>query len=370
MQGSLFTKLAGRVASLQGEVYPLHVGDSWLEPPPGAHMGDLVTADHVGLHRYARPHGESALLEALSERLGVAPARLLITTGATGALDALANTLLDPGDEVLVCAPYWPLIPGIVTASRGVPVEVDVMLDARGSAFEAQLEAAVTPRTVAVYVNSPHNPTGRVLTTEELEGLVAVARRHDLWIWSDEVYEHHAWRGEAVPVRGLAPERTFSVHSFSKAWAMAGNRCGFLVGPGDPAHLTRVRRTSTHTFYSAPTASQRAALAALQGGDRWMDESREHYRAAGEAAADRLGVPRPEGGTFLFLDVADQLGPGGLEAFMHRCLDENLVLAPGTSCGAAYSTFVRLCFTSAPPETVARGVEILARLLGRGTREA
>lgn len=364
MQGSLFTKLASRVASLTGEIYPLHVGDSWLTPPPGAHMQDLVTDAHPGLNRYARPHGDPALLEALASAHGVGREQLLITTGATGALDAIANTFLDPGDEVLVCAPFWPLIRGIVTASRGVPVEVDVMVELAGEALGAALEAAVTDRTVAVYVNTPHNPTGRVLSRESLDALVAVARRHDLWIWSDAVYAHHAYRGEHIAVHDLAPERTFEVHSFSKAWAMAGNRCGYMLGPSEGDHMKRVRRTSTHTFYSAPTASQVAALAALEHGEDWLAASRTHYQAAGDAAADRLGVPRPEGGTFLFLDVADHLDASGLEGFMHRCMDHNLVLAPGTSCGTAYGTHVRVCFTSAPPHVVARGVDVLATLLG------
>ena len=365
MQGSLFTKLSSRIASLRGEVYPLHVGDSWLSPPSGAHMQDLTTADHPGLNRYARPHGDPALLAVLAERHGVDPSLLLVTTGATGALDAIANTFLDPGDEVLICAPFWPLIRGIVTASRGVAVEVDVMLDHAGAALGAALEAAVTERTVAVYVNTPHNPTGRVLDRATLDALVAVARRHDLWIWSDAVYAHHAYRGSHIPVRDLAPERTFAVHSFSKTWAMAGNRCGYVVGPKDPAHLGRVRRTSTHTFYSTPTASQVAARRALEDGAEWLAVSRAHYQEAGDAAAARLGVDPPEGGTFLFLDVAEHLDDSGLEGFMHRCMDHNLVLAPGSSCGSAYDTYVRVCFTSAPPDVVARGVDVLARLLGR-----
>jgi len=365
MQGSLFTKLSGRIAKLRGEIYPLHVGDSWLPPPAGGRMQDLLSADHPDLNRYARPHGDPELLALLADVYGVDPSLLLITTGATGALDAIANTLLDPGDEVLICAPFWPLIRGIVTASRGVAVEVDVMLSTHGSELAAALEAAVTDRTVAVYVNSPHNPSGRVLSVEDVQALAGVARRHSLWIWSDAVYEHHAYTTQPVSVRSVAPDCTFEVHSFSKAWAMAGNRCGFVVGPEDRAHLDRVRRTSTHTFYSAPTASQRAAAEALRSGAEWLAESRRHYLAAGNAAADRLGVPRPDGGTFLFLDVADHLGSDGLEGFLHRCLDRGLVLAPGSSCGRSYDTYVRLCFTSAPPDVVGRGVEVLAELLGR-----
>lgn len=365
MQGSLFTKLAPRIPTLTGPIYPLHVGDSWLAPPDGCAMADLSADAFPELNRYTTPHGDHRLLQVLADQLGVPPNRLLVTGGATGGLNAVATTLLDKGDEVLICAPYWPLIRGIVSAARGVPVEVDVMLDRSGADLAAALDDAVTERTVAIYVNSPHNPTGRVLSRDDLEHLVDVARRHDLWIWSDVVYEHHAYRGEHVSVMDLAPERTFEAHSFSKAWAMAGNRCGYLVAPEDPRHLSRVRRTSTHSVYAAPTASQMAGMRALEGGHAWLAASREHYRAAGDAAAARLGVEPPAGGQFLFLGVADHLGPGGLEGFLHRCMDEGLILAPGSSCGGAYGTYVRVCFTSAPPDVVAGGVEVLAKLLGR-----
>ena len=373
MTGSVFSQLAHRIAGLRGEVYPLHVGDSWLAPPPGARLQDFDQQERPGLNRYAHPQGEPSLLATLSSTHGVPEARLLVTTGATGALGAIAGALLAPGDEVLVCAPFWPLIPGIVTESRGRPVEVDVLSRrhpapesrAAGDAMAAVLDAAVTPHTVAIYLNSPHNPTGAVLTDAELAGIVAVARAHDLWIWSDAVYEHHTYARPYRSIAELAPERTFDVHSFSKTWAMAGYRCGFVIGPEDPAFSTAVRTIATHTFYSAPTASQLAAEAALRLGGPWLEESLRLYEAAGNAAADRLGVPRPEGGTFLFLDVADHLDADGLIGFLHRCLDGNLVLAPGTACGAAFTRHVRLCFTCAPPDLTARGVEVLAGLMGR-----
>lgn len=373
LTGSLFSKLAARIAALQGEVFPLHVGDSWLIPPPGARTEDIRHEEHPRLNCYARPHGHPELLAAIEEMYGVGPERLLVTTGATGALDAISGALLSPGDEVLICAPYWPLIRGIVLESRGVPRELDLYLeldrslepDAARAAVRERVAAAVTDRTVAIYVNTPNNPTGLVLTEPELAGLVDAARAHDLWIWSDAVYEHHAYARPDVPLRSLAPERCFEVHSFSKGWAMAGNRCGFVIGPEDPAHTAQVRKVSTHTFYSAPTVSQLAGAAVLRDGADWLEASRVAYFAAGERAAERLGVPTPEGGTFLFMDVADHLDERGLEGFLIDCIDRNLVLAPGTSCGSAYDTYIRLCFTSARPDVVLRGVEVLARLLGR-----
>jgi N-succinyldiaminopimelate aminotransferase len=226
------------------------------------------------------------------------------------------------------------------------------------------LDAHRTDRTVALYINSPNNPTGRVLQAPIVQAVAEYCRVHSLWIWSDEIYEDYVYRGTHTPIGTLAPERTFSAYSFSKAYAMAGNRCGYLVGP-DKDKMTTLRRVSTHHFFCAPQASQLAAIQVLQRGDGWLAEAHALYAQAGRDAADALGVPHPEGGTFLFMDIARHLDERGLPGFMNDCIDRGLILAPGSSCGTAYTTHIRLCFTSAPPDVVGRGVAVLAELLGR-----
>jgi N-succinyldiaminopimelate aminotransferase len=363
MAGGVFSRLAHRIAALEGEVYPLHVGDTWLTPAEGARMEDLREAELPGLHRYTRPMGHPTLVAALAERRGVDPGRILVSAGATGGLGAAAGALLDPGDEVLVLAPFWPLIPGIVRTARGVPVQVP-FYDRPGTVAE-RLAPHVTDRTVALYLNTPSNPAGTVLDADTLAALADFARAHGLWIWSDEVYEDYAYTRPHVPMVPFAPERTLTAHSFSKAYGMAGNRCGYIVGPTAPAVMQQLRKVSIHAFYSCATASQLAAARVLDCGGPWLAEAHAAYRAAGEAAAARLGLPAPEGGTFLFVDVSAHLDDTGLHGFLVRCIDRNLVLAPGSSCGADYGGFVRLCFTSASPDVVARGVDVLADLLGR-----
>lgn len=366
--GFVFTPLAGKVRNLGGAVFPLHVGDTWKEPFEGGRMEDLVAGE--GLHRYSDPPGRRDLIDAIVEkvrrdnRIPCDPSSVLVTSGATGALAAALGMLLDPGEEVLILAPFWPLIPGMVRTFRARPVEVP-FYDRAGSAAQAVLAISrrITDRTVALYVSTPSNPTGRVLAAEWLEAIAGLAARHGLWILSDEVYEHYAYRGEHVSIARFAPERTLTAFSFSKSYGMAGNRTGYLVGP--PQAIREALKVSTHTVYAASTAGQEAGRRAILHGGAWLSETKRDYRAAGEAAARTLGLAPPEGSTFLFFDVAPHLDERGIRGFLEDCLDDGIVLAPGLSCGADYASWVRLCYTCLAPEKTVEGVARLARRLGR-----
>jgi aspartate/methionine/tyrosine aminotransferase len=370
IKGSVYSKLLHRLKTHQGEVYPFHVGDTWKRPPEGCGTDEILAADHPGLNQYTSPQGDPRLIDLIVERVraktGVVVERdnVIVTGGATAGLLAAVGSFAAPGDEVLLLAPHWPLIDGIVRMFGATPVPVPVLLSAH-SAGEAvaAVEASVTERTVALYVNTPSNPTGRVLPREWLEALATWAARHDLWLVFDEVYEETQYVGQHTYGLSLAPERSFSAHSFSKAYGMAGYRCGYLVGPKGP--MAEALKLHTHSTYSAPTAAQLAGIRLFQGAaDAWVRETREEYRTVGAAAAKVLGVPAPEGGTFLFLDVARHLGPGGLPELLERCANDGLFAAPGPSFGP-FPTHIRICFTACPPDVVARGVKVLARRLGR-----
>ena len=368
LSGSVFSPAGAAARALPADVCPLNVGDTWLEPPPGARSEDLRADELAGLHRYGDTRGLRPLREAWAARLAerggppADPDSVLVTAGATGGLACAVGAVANPGDEVLILAPYWPLIRGIAVALRAVPVEVP-FYDRVASADEAVAAVAArrSPRTVALYVSSPSNPTGRVLPGEWLEALAGWARREGLWLLSDEVYESLVYEGEHVSPGRFAPERTLSAWSFSKAWAMAGNRVGCLAGP--PEAVEAALKMATHTFYHAPTAGQWAALRALEGGEAWLADARARYAEAGRAAAARLGLRAPEGGTFLFADAAPALDARGLPGFLADCLADGVALAPGASCGADYASWFRLCFTAAPPGAVAAAVEKVAQRL-------
>ncbi len=369
---SVFSPVADRIAKLRSEgveLFPLHVGDTWLEPPAGCRPSDLQLDRHPEIHKYlSDTRGLPELVDRLLERgrelhqLPVERDGILVTAGATLGLGNILCTLLDPGEEVLLLAPYWPLIRGIVHANRGIAVDVP-FYDRATSPDEAvaAVEAKRGPRTAALYLSTPSNPTGRVLPREWLEALAEWARRHDLWLVSDETYDRIVYTGEHVSIGRFAPERTLSSFSFSKTYGMAGYRVAYVMGPADI--IAAVHKAAVHSGYTAPTPSQHAALAALRSGDAWLAHALESYRDTGFAAAAELGLPAPEGSCFLFLDVGKRLDERGLDGFLLDCLEHGVQLAPGSACGHAYPGWVRLCYTAAPPDRVAEAIRRLRSTL-------
>jgi N-succinyldiaminopimelate aminotransferase len=307
-----------------------------------------------------------AIVEKVRSRNGLAAEResVLVAAGATGALCTAIGALAAPGDEVLILAPFWPLIRGIVQAFRATPVEVP-FFDRVGSAADAvaAVRDRLTSRTVALYVSTPSNPTGIVIPQPWLEALADFARRHDLWLISDEVYEDLIYSGEHVSIGRFAPERTLTTYSFSKAYGMAGFRTGYLVGPA--AAVAQAEKVATHTFYCAPTAGQIAGLRALRDGREWVDRARSLYGEVGAETAALLGLPVPQGSTFHFVDVSRHLDEGGIAGFLAACFEDGVALAPGASSGSAYGNWVRLCYTAAPPDEVKAAVRKLAARLTR-----
>ncbi len=364
VRGSVYSGMSRKPASGRPPV-PLHVGDTWMEPAAGCRMQDLSVADHPGMHRYSPvpgyPQLRDRIAEVHGERTGVSTERgqVIVTGGATAGLAATVAALVAPGEEVLLAAPYWPLIAGSIRAVSAHPVDVPLMTEIEtAEEAVARFEEYRTDKTVAIYWNTPHNPTGRLLPEDWLRALTDWAREHDLWIFSDDVYEDYVFDGEHVYTRSLAPERTISVHSFSKAYGMAGNRCGYLAGPDEA--IAAIKRIVTNINYSACSASQLAALNALDGaGQPWVDAAREKYAELGREAADALGLPAPKGSTFLFPDVAHCLDERGLDGFLGDLAEAGVLVAPGSSFGP-YPTRVRACFTAAKPSEVLRGIDILS----------
>lgn len=384
----VFADLQARIDRLAArgiELVPLQIGDTWLAPPPGAQrvLAELDASD-ASIYRYGPTAGVAALRDAVATIVrahGVdidAESEVLVGNGGTHALFCAARAVLDAGDEVLVASPYWPLAPGIFTSCGATPIEVpltqrlyaDPSLDA-GVLFEA----AVTPNTKAIYLISPNNPDGKVLSRRDLESIAALARAHDLWVFSDEVYADTVFDGEHVSMASLEGmrDRTIVLHSMSKSHALAGCRVGFAVAT--PAVIASARRVSTHSGFNVSVVMQRAALAAL-GDSAFPRHAKATYRDARDRALRAFeGAPvtihRAEGATYLFLDFAPAfasmdaslLGERPLLALLERAVDRGVLLTPGDAFGASYDTCARLCTTAVPVDRVLLGIERLLEAL-------
>jgi N-succinyldiaminopimelate aminotransferase len=355
----VFSRLAARAKERGGPVLPLHVGDTWLEPLDAARAEAQRTDECARLHNYAPVQGEPMLLDAIlrhvDRRAGVKLDRELVQvmSGATAGLSVIADALLDPGDEVLVPAPFWPLIRGTVRRRGGRPIEIPFFDRLADPAFdpEAALASRVTPRTVAIYVNTPHNPTGAMLPSRALDAIGRVAARHDRWILSDEVYEDLYFTERAPEPAWTRPDfrsRAIVVHSLSKAYGLAGARVGFAHGPAEA--MTAIRGVQTFSTYGAPRPMQRGAARALDEGQEWLARARALYREAAEKTAAAFEIPVPAGGTFAFADARWwQRGGEGAIGLLERFLDAGVLLTPGSASGTDYEGWVRVCFTSVPP---------------------
>lgn len=257
----------------------LSMGEPTVPPPEPIRIA-IERAMLDGRTGYGPPAGLPELREALAVDRGIDPSSVVVTPGGKPALAAALRCLLDPGDEVIILAPFWPSARDQVLWARGVPVIV-------AHDDEAAIEAAFGPRTRAVILNSPNNPTSQILPRAELERWVERAHRQDTWIVSDEVYRELAWNdaGSPADVDGGA-ERTIVITSFSKRFAMTGYRLGALFAP--PALVDAVVRWNSTFVTHAATPIQYGGIAALTEATAWAEAQRDEYQRAAEWLGPRL----------------------------------------------------------------------------------
>ena len=379
MRAGVFAELEAAILARRaagGDIVPLHIGDTHRAPPEPARIERAIEgANPDALYAYGATAGLLELRSALAAYAksrgraheGATEAHVLVGVGATHALSCVARVVLDAGDDVLVATPYWPLTHGIVTQTGArvieVPLTSALYADPTLDAGEI-LARAATPKTRAVYVISPNNPDGKVLSRKHADQIARFAIERDLWVFSDEVYADYTYGVEATSLARLPgmAERTFTAYSFSKSHALAGARVGWVVGPTDA--IAAARKVSVHTAFNVPVAMQRVALAALASGDAWIAEARADYLHARDAAAKALEgsgakFSLAEGGVYLFVDFSDVLRGKPLKELLEIAIGNGVLVAPGESFGAAHATCARVCYTSVP---VPRMLEGLARL--------
>ncbi|MCC7271866.1 MAG: pyridoxal phosphate-dependent aminotransferase [Alphaproteobacteria bacterium] len=359
-------------------ILDLGAGEPDFEAPAPV-VEAAVRALRDGCGQYVDPRGLVALRERIASfetmRHGhaVTPDRVVVTAGSFCALSIAARAILDPGDEVLIPEPFWGPYRNIVQMAGGVAVAVPGEADDGRFVFRPEaLAERVTERTRAIVINTPNNPTGRVLSAAELRAVADLATAHDLWIVADEVYSELVF-GDAVhrSVATLGPEvadRTIVVNSMSKTFAMTGWRLGYCVARPDAAVV--LARLNHYTVRCATSFVQHAAVAAFDEGWQAVEEMRQSYRRRGALVAERLarlpGVrfAPPEGTFYAFPLLPEAWGDG--TAFAARLLEEAGILAsPGAAYGASARGHLRFSFATAPA-VIAEAFDRIERLVAAG----
>src|SRR5690606_24196213 len=273
-------------------------------------------------HRYSPAAGLPELRQAIADKTKrdsdytVEPSQVLVTNGGKQAVYQAFQTLLDPGDEVLLPAPYWTTYPEAITLAGGVPVVVPTDESTGYLASVEQLEAARTPRTKVLLFNSPSNPTGAIYPPEQVEAIGRWAVEHGIWVITDEIYEHLVYgdaRHVSMPV--VVPElreRCIVANGVAKTYAMTGWRVGWTIAP--VAVTKAMTRLQSHTTSNVANVAQAAALAAVEGPldvvatMRATYDRRRQLTTARLNAIDGVVCPEPEGAFYAFPSVEGDLG--------------------------------------------------------------
>ena len=346
------------IAMRMENVYPLYFGESNL-PTPEFIKRALDEAIRGGFTYYTSNAGLLSLREAIARyyvqkhAVTLDPAsEILVTASGVQALSVSLRCLVDPGDEALVLTPAWPNGASIIDLIGAKAVQIAQPLS--GSRFTidfAALEAAMSPRTKLLLYTSPSNPLGWVATIEEQQRLLDFARRHNLWLIADEVYERLTYNMEIAPsILKLATreDAVFAVQSFSKAYCMTGWRLGWIAGRRD---LVK-RATELNEFaVSCPAGfTQRAAESALELGEEFVGQLRTQLRANRDYCVGMLrqvpglAIPEPEGAFYLFPSVE---GLTDSFEFAKACLLETHVgIAPGVAFGSGGEGSLRICYAA------------------------
>ena len=353
---------AARAREQAGErVMHLERGEPDFDTPQHV-VEALAGAARSGETHYPDVRGVPKLREALVEKLArengilAHPDDLVVTNGGTHALFLAFQGLLSPDDEVLVLSPHWMAIPKLVgfaagATMRAVPAYLELQRQQwSDDEFAARIAATLRPETRGIYVNTPNNPTGAVLTRGQLLAIADVAMAHDLWVVSDEAYEHLLFDGarhvSLASLPGMA-ERTISVFTFSKSYAMTGWRLGYVVTP--PA-LRPVMGPllSFYTTHGVFPAVQFAGLAALTGPQNAVEEMRAAYEERRDALLEGLEgqtaiqVPKPQGAFYVFANVAGARGDRDVWDLVRDWLELGVAVLPGTAFGPGYDDWVRM----------------------------
>lgn len=376
--GSVFEKFRPKMDARGEDLIKLHIGDSCSPPPYKIPIDPAFTDSNPGFNRYCDTFGIAPLREALAGKvrsdngLGAGPENVLVTAGCTNALSVAVQTLVDPGDEVLLLSPYWPFFRGMVRMAGADPVEVPLysrLYDEPGMDVREEVARFVTPRTVMIYLNSPNNPSGKVLSRGQLEAVAAAARDHDLWLVSDEAYDGMTFDGrEHVSPGSFAGmfERTLTMFTFSKVFMFSGLRVGYVVATRPV--IEALNKVMVHQLYSPSTVAQQMMVEPVLTRGEWSAAFVRHMRELRDRLLDGLAVspPVPDGAYYLFFSLGPCLKGRRYWDVFDALMDAGVSVAPGADFGRHYEDYIRICFAGEPPDRLEKAIGRLNGVFSAG----
>ncbi len=346
--------------------FRLDQGDVSFDAPDSVKSA-MARAIAENKSHYLQTNGVPRLRELIAAKLrqknGIPvddPEDVLVTNGGIHGLYMICRSLLEPGDEVLIPDPAWPPAGGNILAARGIPVGYRLREADGWRPDFADLESKLTPKTRVLYVNSPNNPTGGVLTRADVDRLAALARERTLWVISDEAYEDVVFDGEQVSIAALPGmyERTIPLYTFSKSYAMTGLRLGY-VAIRDAAIRDRAKKILFYTASNVASVVQFGGIGALEGPQDCIDTFREElrarrdlfYRGVAELAGGVFSGTPPAGAFYAFLRIDPRWSEGAraTESLSWRMVEYLITngrigCVPGVDFGANGEGYVRFCF--------------------------
>ena len=348
--------------------FRLDQGDVSFDAPDTVKQAIHRAIDENRTH-YLQTTGAPRLLELLAAKLHTtnripigSADEIMVTTGGIHALYIICQALLEPGDEVIVPDPEWPPSMGNVKAAQAIPVPCPLHERLAWRYDLAELESKITPRTRAIYINSPHNPTGGVLTRRDLEGIAGIVSSRNLWLISDEAYEDVVFDGAQHVSPASLPgmyERTLSFYTFSKSYAMTGLRLGYLAAQ-DAKLRERMKKVLFYTASNISSIVQFGGIGALEGSQASIQafctelQARRDLFYAGirEHTAGILSGEPPKGAFYAFLRIDPSWRsekPGANESISwamaeHLISRARIGCVPGVDFGANGEGYIRFCF--------------------------
>ncbi len=359
------------------DIVSLGVGEPDFDTPWHISRAAVTCLENGGTH-YTSNLGTPALRQAIARYLErrfdahfAWEREILVTVGVSEAIDLAIRAICSPGDEVLYHEPCFVSYAPTVRLAHATPVAVETRAEDEFRLTVEALERSVTPKTRALLLNFPCNPTGATLSREDMAAILAFAGKHDLMVLADEVYSELNYEAEDPPLASFAgfPEakdRVVLLNGFSKSWAMTGYRLGYACGPADV--IDAMMKIHQYGIMSAPTLSQAAGVEAMDRGDMDVRRMKREYRRRRDylyAALNGMGLKTvmPKGAFYIFPDVRST----GLndEDFALGLLKEyGVACVPGSAFGPSGAGFVRMSYATSL-EKIKQAVERLERMLSR-----